>query len=1268
MPQQAAFEDDGGGNNGLLLHKPFSIDAALNYLTNNGVKRSDTELLIKKFGTIPQHLSLAVGYLKENRMEKASDLVLVEKTMVEISLDQLIKSGNSDGWILLQHLVWLDSEFTSEELLLAILDNDQAKLCKAIKSLQKLAFVSVVSIDGRKDLTIYRGIQDQIANYATNNPDISKTVPQILEAISGLLNKLLPRVESNPDKGWEVVMAYVPTVKAMFEHAASREIPLPENKEIALLNAKLGVIYEKVFADLEKSLHHKKIALVMYQSIYKVGHPNIAWSLDAVGVTYEALGEFKEGLTYQKQALVMRQALYVGDHLDIAGSLFNVGIAYHKYGNVQKALSCYERSVAMYRALNEENHYNVASSFNAMGVAHVFLGDVEKSIGCYEIAIAIYQVIHQGNHLDMARSLNNIGAALEALGRVKEALAYYERAFTMYRALHKGDHLDIARSANNVGRACETSGDAENCLVYRKKALEMYQALYEGDHLYIAKALNDIGLAYEALGDLEESINSYKRAIEMYQALGENHNEMAKSLNNMGLAYEALGEPGKGLICQEIALAIRQDLYKENNPAMIQSLGYVGLAYADLCDVGKRDLYKRCSFLYDNFIKKRGVITEDIISVKQKLQEEILNPIQWLAAKGEWSKKYSSFYDWGVVGYLDKNYLKKRLHQHQLNKAGDFKIALSLCFEAITIGIANSEERDHSCAIKFVRTYPELVSEIAREHPEYFSLESIARACLADTEYLLIAEPEALNAAQQEDEFKGQGTLGYTDNSYPEYYNSGIDRVLELRLASLAKAVVLKSQYFGEELGKAISRLSYDVSSILSDGTVQTVLAPVNLYNKHWLGLLFRNLGTIVEVTYMDPEQVAMLPGLRSELENGLSLNGYKSQLEQARLTPQSYNNCGYEVIENFVYYLTGTRATQYGAMYVHSLLVENSLLDPTEYALKIKENNELIGLLSNAEPMAINEITLFTEQVDNESFESLNEKTAPYYSIAKLKIDLHRASVWFKALDFIVDSARLAQEPSLPAFKKLAIDYAYLQAMASGVNGYSAMIAGAETLYQLQLGEYQKAFNVASSTMSAMVLPVILAMANRPYLGLAYGAFMAAVNAYGAVTNAYSFYLEVSDEGATLRSVTAYKDLAVKLAASPVQSLYDFKFEATEYKLQINALLFEREKSLAQAKVKGEFEQKVLDYIYLPMLAENYELSNDVIRGILTEEEAQSLKYKPVAISYGELGYDHCVRTEDFTRLEKTIEHYYCCNIAEQILDHVVLTSSLSLEVLESL
>jgi hypothetical protein len=428
---------------------------------------------------------------------------------------------------------------------------------------------------------------------------------------------------------------------------------------------------------------------------------------------------------------------------------------------------------------------------------------------------------------------------------------------------------------------------------------------------------------------------------------------------------------------------------------------------------------------------------------------------------------------------------------------------------------------------------------------------------------------------------------------------------------------------------------------------------------------LFKGFGNRVEMTYMDSEQRAMLSQLREELEHGFAMNRYQSKFLIAKLLPQSYNNCGFEVIENFVYYLTGTRATQGEAMYVHSLLVENSLLDPEVYGLKIEENTKLIKFLSNPEPIGIQEITLVVEQ----GGKTKHERAVPNAnSIAKLKAGLHRASVWFKTLDFVVDSARLAQEPSMPLLKKVALDYAHLQAMVSGVNSYSAMIAGAETLYQLQLGEYQKAFYTAATTTSAMALPIILAMANRPYLGLAYGALVILGTGYSAITNAHSFAVEFGSSSATMRSAIAYKDLSEWFAYSSLQSLYNFESKATEYKLQINDLLFDKEKTILEAQMKehGEFGQKVFDYIHMPALAEKYGLMSDVIRGILTEEEAQDLQANHVTITSNQQSYEHCreLRSEG----SKSRSEYYCYNLSDQVLDHVELTADAEIVIIEHL
>jgi hypothetical protein len=446
----------------------------------------------------------------------------------------------------------------------------------------------------------------------------------------------------------------------------------------------------------------------------------------------------------------------------------------------------------------------------------------------------------------------------------------------------------------------------------------------------------------------------------------------------------------------------------------------------------------------------------------------------------------------------------------------------------------------------------------------------------------------------QAEEFKGQGTLPHVTSNYPEYYNSGLDHVLELRLTSLgfmldSKLVLLKSRYSTEKLEPSAKQLVKDVTLKISSDNSEIILSPFNLYNKHWLGLLFKNLGEVIEVIYMDSEQRTMMPAFKKELEHSFALNGYQSKFLELKLEQQRYNNCGSELLENFVYYLTGARATQEMAIHVHSLLFENSLLDPKEYGLKIAENNKLIRFLSNTAPLPIRSMEAFLiaqrhlhhassqRKLGSSSFSSesrrkpssgLTRGSSPQYQIsiredgssgqARRKgldpsfrwddagggvdaIDLnllpaveqfnrfwtkwvqdkiiqvnsviYKTTLGFKGLDLMVDSARLVYEPEIDNAKKVVYDVSHLYGMVVGVNCYSVLVSGADVAYQLQLGEYQKACDVAIGAGSAMALPVILAMLNRPHLGFVYSMWVAASTAYNAIENAYSFALELTEE-----------------------------------------------------------------------------------------------------------------------------------------------------------
>jgi|GEM_PF-1299266 len=184
--------------------------------------------------------------------------------------------------------------------------------------------------------------------------------------------------------------------------------------------------------------------------------------------------------------------------------------------------------------------------------------------------------------------------------------------------------------------------------------------------------------------------------------------------------------------------------------------------------------------------------------------------------------------------------------------------------------------------------------------------------------------------------FKGNGTDDEGDNSYDlpycdwfnEYYSEGIETILALRLKNLRSKIdgnikILPAKY---QLTSKSTDMDKVVHSITADDDI--VLVPYNIENKHWVGLIFQKSGDEYKVRYIDPENKPIEPRLLSSLKEELCTIGQKFDLQQVKLEKQKYKNCGAEVVENFVYYLTGDRIKTDKAVIYHSKLLEKALLD----------------------------------------------------------------------------------------------------------------------------------------------------------------------------------------------------------------------------------------------------------------------------------------------------------------------------------------------------
>ena len=160
------------------------------------------------------------------------------------------------------------------------------------------------------------------------------------------------------------------------------------------------------------------------------------------------------------------------------------------------------------------------------------------------------------------------------------------------------------------------------------------------------------------------------------------------------------------------------------------------------------------------------------------------------------------------------------------------------------------------------------------------------------------------------------------------YEEEGLEDILSLRLAELSlKDRILKEQYLYNNKN-TIPEVMKASEKLVSN---QKLLIPLDLYNEHWVGLVVEKEGQgITRIAYIDPENQPIPTVFEAKLRQHFAelAPGQQVIIRQRKVETQKYGNCGPEVVENFVEYLTGQRVSQEAAVLLHSRLMEDHLLN----------------------------------------------------------------------------------------------------------------------------------------------------------------------------------------------------------------------------------------------------------------------------------------------------------------------------------------------------
>jgi tetratricopeptide (TPR) repeat protein len=387
-------------------------------------------------------------------------------------------------------------------------------------------------------------------------------------------------------------------------------------------------------ARLPEATERLQKAVALLQRVYPKdkypnGHPDLAGSLNNLGLLLQAQGEYGKAEPLYRQALEMNQKLYPKDkfpdgHPDLAASLGWLGTLLQAEGEYGKAEPFLRQALEMYQKLYPKEQYPNGHPLLAVGLHNLGLllqlqGEYGKAEPFLRQALEMNQKLypkekHPNGHPELATSLNTLGLLLEAQGESAKAEPFLRQALEMLQKLYPmgwypNGHPDLAKSLNNLASLLRAQGEYAKAEPFFRQALEMDQKLYPKEkypngHPDLAGSLNNLGYLLQAQGEYGKAETFARQALEMFQKLypkeqyPNGHPELADSLNNLGLLLQAQGESAKAEPLLRQALEMNQKLYPKEkypngHPHLAISLNTLGFVLEAQGEYAKAETFYR---------------------------------------------------------------------------------------------------------------------------------------------------------------------------------------------------------------------------------------------------------------------------------------------------------------------------------------------------------------------------------------------------------------------------------------------------------------------------------------------------------------------------------------------------------------------------------------------------------------------------------------------------------------------------------------------------
>ncbi|MEA2599595.1 MAG: eukaryotic-like serine/threonine-protein kinase [Acidobacteriota bacterium] len=240
--------------------------------------------------------------------------------------------------------------------------------------------------------------------------------------------------------------------------------------------------------------------------------PEVAMTLNSLGIVYGYGGELEKAETFFQRALKIRQAALGPEHPDVAMTLNNLALVRVNQKRYAEGDELFRRVLAIRERVLPPDHPDLAATLESLALSTQNQHRYAEALPLHARALRIWEKTLGPEHHRIGLVTTNLASCYEGMGRDREAEEAYRRAIALHEKSLGTDHPDVAFSLAKLAsfyRDRKRYAEAEG--LYRRAVAIDERAFPPGSEK-IAAPLRDYARLLRAMGREPEAVELEKRA------------------------------------------------------------------------------------------------------------------------------------------------------------------------------------------------------------------------------------------------------------------------------------------------------------------------------------------------------------------------------------------------------------------------------------------------------------------------------------------------------------------------------------------------------------------------------------------------------------------------------------------------------------------------------------------------------------------------------------------------------------------------------------